>query len=110
MPWKNTPETRAASDATYHDSEYVRNAAIVLEQAGGRYGKCSACRRRGRRLQVDHTIPVSQGGTHDLANLRALCSGPASCHARKTALEGGGYRAAQNTRPADPAPRPTTTW
>ncbi|SFY16506.1 HNH endonuclease [Azotobacter vinelandii] len=35
--------------------------------------------------EVDHITPLSQGGTDDDSNLRAIASRP--CHARKTARE-----------------------
>lgn len=93
MPWRNSPEDRRRSSETYDDPIYRRNSAIVLDQAGGRYGRCAECGRKGRRLQVDHTVNVASGVTdHSLANLRALCSGPGSCHARKTAIEGNAGR------------------
>ena len=34
--------------------------------------------------QVDHIQPLSHGGTHAPANLRAMC---ASCHSRRTATD-----------------------
>lgn len=34
--------------------------------------------------EVDHVIPLSQGGTHAMANLQSLCK---KCHSTKTALE-----------------------
>jgi 5-methylcytosine-specific restriction protein A len=105
MPWRNSPEDRRRSSETYDDPVYRRNAAICKERAGGR---CQECGRRTRRLAADHITPRSQGGTHDLSNLQALCTGPGSCHARKTATEGGGYR---STSPANPEPRSTwTRW
>ena len=42
--------------------------------------------------EVDHIIPLSRGGTNDRSNLQPLCK---SCHARKTALEDGGFGRAQ---------------
>jgi len=41
---------------------------------------CEQCRRDGRltpALEVHHIKPLSEGGTHDVNNLMALCS---SCH------------------------------
>lgn len=99
MPWQNTPAARQQSAATYNNPEYQANRQLALRRAGG---KCERCGRRGRRLQADHITPVSQGGTHDLANLQALCL---TCHRRKTAAEGQGFR-----RRPDPEPRPRTAW
>lgn len=104
MPWANDPESRRRSDATYSDPEYKRNRRIVLTRANGR---CSRCGRR-RTLQVDHVIPVSQGGSHAVANLQVLCSGPGSCHAKKTATEGGGWRGSRTVN--DPQPVQRTQW
>ena len=33
---------------------------------------------------VDHVVPVSQGGTHDRSNLRAVCE---ACHTTKSKAE-----------------------
>lgn len=106
MPWPTDRESKRRSDATYSSPEYVRNRAAVRRQADGR---CAECGHRHARLQCDHVIPVSQGGTHAVANLRMTCTGPGTCrcHERKTATEGGGYR---NPKPADPDPRPGTVW
>ena len=42
------------------------------------------CGRPAR--EVDHVIPLTQGGDHcDVTNSQALCK---SCHSRKTAMEG----------------------
>jgi 5-methylcytosine-specific restriction endonuclease McrA len=103
VPWDNSPEKRARDKATYQDPEYVRNRALALRRAGGR---CEKCGRSGRRLQVDHITPVAAGGTHALANLQVLCSGPGSCHAVKSAGEGGGYRKPK----ANPQPLRRTSW
>ena len=37
---------------------------------------------------VDHIVPLQQGGTDELGNLQALCH---SCHSIKTAREDGGF-------------------
>ena len=97
--WSKTPGDRARDQAIYGDPEYQRNRAIVRDRACGR---CQQCGRQAR-LQVDHITPVTQGGTHDITNLQALCEG---CHRRKTATEGGRRPAA----PPDPPPRPRTSW
>ena len=52
--------------------EYLRNRRIVLKEE-------PVCRLCGARPSVtaDHIVPVSQGGTHDRANLRGVCK---QCH------------------------------
>ena len=50
-------------------------------------GLCQNCLRHGRvtpATEVDHIVPVAQGGTDDLTNLEAICT---SCHREKTARE-----------------------
>jgi len=42
--------------------------------------------------EVDHIVPLAQGGTNERSNLQPLCK---SCHARKTALEDGGFGRSQ---------------
>jgi 5-methylcytosine-specific restriction endonuclease McrA len=47
----------------------------VLERAGGRCELCGAAvGTPGVTLTVDHIIPLSQGGSNALSNLRALCA------------------------------------
>jgi hypothetical protein len=107
MTWVNDAESRKRSDATYNDPAYRRNREAARQRARG---FCEDCGHRHGHLECDHDIPVSQGGTHDLANLRMCCKGPGSCkcHDRKTAREGN---AGKKAAPAhDPAPRPVTRW
>ena len=50
---------------------------------------CEVCQREGRVTaaeEVHHIVPLAQGGTHEDANLMALCK---ECHSRITAREGG---------------------
>lgn len=96
MPWDNSPEKRARDAKTY-DAEYRKNRAIAKRRANGRCEYLEDGRRCGSRdrVQCDHIIPVTQGGTHHLDNLRILC---ARHHRQKTAQEGRGYRANRNRR------------
>ena len=51
---------------------------------------CVHCQREGRvtaATEVDHRVPLSQGGTDDPSNLVSIC---AACHAAKTAREAAG--------------------
>jgi 5-methylcytosine-specific restriction protein A len=48
---------------------------------------CEHCKAAGRTTagaEVDHIVPLSDGGEHDLANLQTLCT---ACHRVKTANE-----------------------
>jgi 5-methylcytosine-specific restriction protein A len=50
---------------------------------------CVLCQREGRvaaATELDHRVPLWQGGTDDEANLDPLC---AACHRDKTAREAG---------------------
>jgi 5-methylcytosine-specific restriction endonuclease McrA len=110
VTWKKTPADRAAEAAFYGDPLYRRNKAIVRRRSGGRCEVPVAGRPCGSRdrVQCDHIIPRTQGGTHALENLRDACH---AHHAAKTAQEGGGFRANRSGRPAaDPRPRPRTNW
>lgn len=54
--------------------------------------KCDDCVRLGLLLvahEVDHIVPMSQGGSDDDSNLRAINR---DCHKRKTAREAHGQR------------------
>jgi 5-methylcytosine-specific restriction endonuclease McrA len=55
----------------YASATYKRNRLIVLNAAGGRCFS-PGCQRPA--LTADHITPLCQGGTHDLANLRACCA------------------------------------
>lgn len=48
---------------------------------------CQPCKAQGRyteATQVDHIVPIAEGGTDDRANLQAICS---PCHEAKTQAE-----------------------
>jgi len=50
--------------------------------------------------QVDHVVPVHKGGTHDDANLAAIC---VPCHKAKTQREAAQARP-RRKRPSEPHP------
>jgi 5-methylcytosine-specific restriction protein A len=58
------------------------SAAVLRERP-----VCEECGREGA-TDVDHVVSLERGGTHDPANLRALCHG---CHSRKTVAVDGGF-------------------
>lgn len=57
-----------------------RNYNELFMTIGNRDGfHCGAC-GANKKLQIDHVIPVSVGGTSDIANLQLLCG---SCNSKK---------------------------
>ena len=57
--------------AEYSSPEYRHNRPLALARAAGR---CEACGGPlGESPEVDHVLPVRDGGTSALSNLRALC-------------------------------------
>lgn len=51
----------------------TRNS-YACQVCGAEAGQESGCEPgKNCRLQIDHTIPISQGGTDDEGNLRAVC-------------------------------------
>jgi 5-methylcytosine-specific restriction endonuclease McrA len=51
---------------------------------------CAACGRLTdypHGFEIDHIVPLHQGGRDDESNLQVLCSGPDGCHAAKTKRE-----------------------
>lgn len=62
----------------YADNEYVRNRARLLQHHRQTYGDiCPGDRQhpphRTNDLTVDHIVPLNNGGTHDITNLRVIC-------------------------------------
>ena len=72
---------RKGPGRAYNQGEYRRNRQILLKNAI----YCVECRGVGLPedpLTVDHIVPLSKGGTNDLANLQVLHR---SCNSRKGA-------------------------
>lgn len=99
MTWTNDRAARQHSNATY-GADWRKTRAAVLKRDQWRcQARLQGC--AGAAAEVDHIRPIADGGTHDPANLRAICR---PCHRHKTATEG------RRTQNLDPAPRPSTTW
>jgi hypothetical protein len=49
----------------------IRKRFFVLKRD---HYRCCMCKRTGVELEVDHRVPVAQGGSNALDNLQALCS------------------------------------
>ncbi len=54
--------------------------------------RCLSCLQQGclsAADEVDHIVPLQQGGTDEVSNLQPLCH---DCHATKSAAERGAHR------------------
>ena len=65
--------------AAYSDPVYQRNRARRLELCGGRCESCGA--ELGPGAECDHLVPLRDGGTNVVTNLRWRCQ---DCHRAKT--------------------------
>lgn len=75
-PKKKYKDTRNKGRRPYDDAEYRRNRKLIRKQQ--RYCVwCGSAGTSNNKLQVDHILPVSKNGSHDLSNLRILCQ---MCH------------------------------
>ena len=85
-PATQTQSERLAAQpyrADYNAPEYRRNKRAAWERSGHRCEKCGAG-LEGRSHVCDHIVPLSDGGTSELANLKILC---ADCNRAKTAAD-----------------------
>lgn len=57
--------------------EWQEIRVVVFERDGK---KCAYCKRKERKIGLDHVIPLARGGSNDLSNLVVACS---ICNAKK---------------------------
>jgi 5-methylcytosine-specific restriction enzyme A len=77
MAWSaDRPSPRNAT----RPPDWKRRRAAAIQRDGG---QCYVCGGLGAD-EADHVTPISQGGTHDLSNLRAIHH---NCAAKKNAKE-----------------------
>ena len=67
------------TERTYRDSEYRRNKKARYQLAGGRCELCGA--QVGATWECDHVVPIRDGGSNLIENLRVHC---VRCHREKT--------------------------
>ena len=62
-------------------SPYMRN-----QVAQSQHWRCNICGKElDASFDLDHILPLSQGGSNEQSNLQAICHSP--CHIEKTARE-----------------------
>ena len=84
IPTFRPQRPRAPRDRSHYNSRSwsaIRKAVLVRDLF-----RCAVCHRivDGRDAQVDHRIPLAEGGTDDLLNLQTLC---VEHHGQKTRQE-----------------------
>lgn len=84
-PWRAS--SRRERLRTSSGSRQQRLARAVMERD---HGVCHVCGRPGAD-EVDHVVPLSEGGADDFYNRAPIHSKP--CHERKTSEEAGRARA-----------------
>ena len=82
-PYPIKPDTRPSASARGYDQHWRRIRAKFLK--AHRYCAYNRkCRPGTPATEVDHILPLSEGGTSGWHNLRAACK---ACHSSKTARE-----------------------
>jgi 5-methylcytosine-specific restriction enzyme A len=82
---KRNPDTRPSAAQRGYDAKWRRIRAAYLRA----HPACVLCGGTDN-LEVDHIIPLAQGGTNKWSNLQVLCK---SHHSQKTNLyDSGGWR------------------
>ena len=71
------------------------NSLEEIEEVNKMYRECERLRAQGKEHEVDHIVPLFQGGNHSLHNLQILDK---RSHKVKNRKERRGYRAADSTR------------
>ena len=85
QPVRGGESRRLSPSQRGYDRQWQRLRRMKL----ARQPFCAECSRRGRIVaatDVDHIVPLANGGTNADDNLQSLCH---SCHSRKTADQRG---------------------
>lgn len=83
---RKVQERRLTDNSEVYNGQRWRKVRLLALAKSN--GLCVICLAKGLTVQakeVDHTLPISQGGAvYDLDNLQGLC---VTCHARKSGME-----------------------
>lgn len=94
MPYKDSSK-KAKYMKHYERRKRLGWGKILIQVLGQRCKQCGST----ADLELDHIIPLSQGGRDNADNIQVLCQ---KCHRKKTGDEMGALELA---RPAGPWPR-----
>lgn len=78
-------DTKAGATERIRGGAWMKTRQRVALAHGYRCASCG-CVWVSSRDQIDHAIPLEQGGSNDDSNLQPLCN---TCHEAKTAAEAG---------------------
>ena len=76
------PDDRPSAAARGYDAKWRRVRAMYLK----RHPDCVVCGEHAQ--EVDHIVPLADGGTHKWDNLQAMCK---THHSQKTVYQDGGF-------------------
>ena len=79
-----TLQTKAGATPRIQGSSWMNTRRRIMQRDKFTCACCGAIRMDH---EVDHIVPLEQGGRNDDDNLQLLCGGPGHCHAAKTAAE-----------------------
>lgn len=100
--WVQDKDERGSAHSRGYGVNWRRLREVVLQAEP----LCRHCGERGRvtpAQEVDHIVPLKDGGTNDRANLQPLC---AACHDDKTARDVRARARARAAGGADVPPAP----
>ena len=79
-------DTKAGATQRIRGRSWMGIRREVLLRDGYQCQQCGIVRMDN---EVDHTIPLEQGGSNDTSNMMTLCGGPDGCHTAKSKREAG---------------------
>lgn len=85
----NARRRRNGNSGSINRRKRLKSAAtfvpITREQIQGlirkQKGRCAICKKKPRKLHVDHVMPLAKGGAHAIENMQMLCP---TCNRKKT--------------------------
>ena len=77
-------DTKAGATKRIQGSSWMATRRRILQRDG--YA-CQCCGIVRADNEIDHRVPLEQGGSNDDENLQTLCGGLDGCHTRKSKAE-----------------------
>jgi 5-methylcytosine-specific restriction endonuclease McrA len=77
-------DVKAGSTRRISGSTWMQTRRRILQRDGF---ACQCCGVVRMDNEIDHRVPLEQGGSNEDSNLQTLCGGPDGCHTRKSKAE-----------------------